>query len=65
MTSNPAAAHMTSPEHGASETDERPQAFSRKAVPITDLDDHELQLIRTAVVETDAPYNLNDLPVSP
>ena len=65
MTSNPAAAHMTSPEHGARETDERPQAFNRKVISVTELDDHELQLIHNAVVETDAPYNLNDLPVSP
>lgn len=37
-------------------------ASYRKAIPVTALDDHELQLIRNAVVETDRPYNLSDLP---
>ena len=37
-------------------------ASYRKAIPVTALDEHELQLIRNAVVETDAPYNLSDLP---
>jgi PHD/YefM family antitoxin component YafN of YafNO toxin-antitoxin module len=37
-------------------------ASYRKAIPVTALDDHELHLIRNAVVETDRPYNLSDLP---
>ena len=37
-------------------------ASYRKAIPVTELDEHELQLIRNSVVETDAPYNLSDLP---
>ena len=37
-------------------------ASYRKAIPVTALDEHELQLIRNAVVETDAPYNFSDLP---
>lgn len=37
-------------------------ASYRKAIPVTDLDEHELELIRNARVETDAPYNLSDIP---
>ena len=65
MTSRSETEDLTSPEKGPGNFDKQPQAFSRKAVPVTELDDHELQLIRNAVVETDAPYNLNDIPVSP
>ena len=64
MTSSPASEDMTRPEDGPRNMDEQPQEFSRKAIPVTGLDEHELQLIRNAVVETDAPYNLNDLPES-
>ena len=64
MTCSPASEDMTSPEDGPSNFAKQPQSFSRKAIPVTELDDHELLLIRDAVVETDAPYNLNDLPES-
>ena len=37
-------------------------ASYRKAIPVTELNNNELRLIRNAVVETDAPYNLSDLP---
>ncbi len=65
MTSRYETEDMTTPKKGPGTFDKQPQPLNRKAVPVTDLDDHELQLIRNAVVETDAPYNLNDLPVSP
>ena len=64
MTSSPEIDDITIPGDGPRNMDEQPQAFSRKAIPVTGLDEHELQLIRNAVVETDAPYNLNDLPES-
>ena len=56
MTSSPETDDMTIPGDGPHNMDEQPQAFSRKTIPVTELDDHELQLIRNAVVETDAPY---------
>ena len=34
----------------------------RKAIPVEALSDRELALIKEAKVETDAPYNLADLP---
>ena len=64
MTSSPATDDMTIPGDGPRNRDEQPQAFSRKAIPVAELDEHELQLIRVAVVETVAPYNMSDLPES-
>ena len=64
MTSSPEIDDITIPGDGPRNRDEQLLSFSRKAIPVTDLDDHVLQLIRNAFVETDAPYNLNDLPES-
>ena len=64
MTSSPEIDDITIRGDVPRDRDEQPQSFSRKAIPVTELDEHELQLIRDAVVETDAPYNLNDLPES-